>query len=146
MCFRTLVTSANNTIKNLFSRPLYTFHCALQCHYISNKKHILTTTHTQSHIPGRNGDQDSPQAAGNSGGQRTRAAGAPNAAQSVYKLRQHKYNISRSCVELICFVLQAIRDNFGTAAWRNIAHGTVTVLPAGVPTYYPQLVLLGAQH
>ena len=29
-------------------------------------------------------------------------------------------------------MLQAIRDNFGTAAWRNIAHGIVTVLPTGV--------------
>lgn len=30
------------------------------------------------------------------------------------------------------FVLQAVRDNFCTAAWRNLAHGTVTVLRAGL--------------
>jgi hypothetical protein len=61
----------------------------------SELTHTLTIhtliTHTQAHIPGRNGDQGGPQAAGNSGGQRGRAAGAPNAAQPIYKLRQNRY-------------------------------------------------------
>jgi hypothetical protein len=30
------------------------------------------------------------------------------------------------------FVLQAVRDNFCTAAWRNLARGTLTVLRAGL--------------
>lgn len=60
----------------------------------SKFNHTSTThtliTHTQAHISGRNDDQGNAQAAGSSGGQRGRAAGAPNAAQQIYKLRQNR--------------------------------------------------------